>query len=188
MDRIEVDSIPVVRGVPESHWDCFFDNFDFEEHEELREITLRFLEGEQGWLYLHGQPGRGKTHYAVALHRALVAQLGFEGAESSIFIEFRRMMEELRASNEDFSVDARLEAYLASETLILDDVTGAMSPYDVKILEEIIKRTHASEGRLVITSNEESSRFLSMFGEHEVSRFQELAYIVSFGGLDHRTS
>ena len=188
MDILDIECLPVVKGIPESHWDCAFDNFDFAECQFLKSMTQLFLDNEPMWLYIHGQPGRGKTHYAVALHRALVALHKFEGAESSIFVEFKRMMDELKASIDNFTVDERLAGYLDSETLILDDVTGSLTDFETRMLEDIIKRRHASQDRLIITSNEEESRFISMFGEHEVSRFQELTYIVKLGGLDKRTS
>ncbi len=104
MDLLEIPCSPVVHGVPESHWKCGFGNFDFSTCPDLKKLTQTFLKNEQFcWLYLWGPPGRGKTHYAVALHRALVAQRGWTGAESSIFVEWVRLCEDLRDSFGDYS-------------------------------------------------------------------------------------
>ena len=186
-DALEIPCMPVVHGVPESHWNCTFGNFDFTTYPVLKALTTKFLDRKRiFWLYLAGPTGRGKTHYAVALHRAIVARVGWEGVESSAFTEWQTMSEELRESFSDYSYDERMRAYLEPETLIIDDLIGKLRDFQVRMLEEIIRERHARKKRLIVTSNESFDSFTSMFSAHEVSRITSVCVAVELGGPDRR--
>lgn len=187
MDRLNIPCLMVNNGVPPSHQDKSFVDFDFEGNEELKEITRKFLANEQPfWLYLPGKTGRGKTHYAVALHRAIVAQNGYEGADSSTFVEWATFTQELRESFGDHSYDERLRTYLECDVLFLDDVIGQQADFKLRILEEVVRERHAGRRRLVVTSNESFEWFLGLFGDHEVSRIQSMTVVATFVGRDRR--
>ena len=177
----------VNNGIPPSHQDASFENFDFDGKEDLKRITTRFLEREKVfWLYLHGKTGRGKTHYAVALHRAIVARNGFEGADSSTFVEWAAFTQEMRESFNDHSYDERMRVYLESDVLFLDDVIGQQVDFKLRMLEEIVRERHSQGRRLVITGNESFEWFKGLFSAHEVSRIESVMVVVPFVGRDRR--
>jgi DNA replication protein DnaC len=174
-------------GIPPSHQEASFENFDFENNEELKRLTARFIERDKVfWLYLHGKTGRGKTHFAVALHRAIVAHYGFEGADSSTFVEWSSFVHEMKASFGDFSYDERMKVYLEADVLFLDDLIGQQADFKLRILEEIVRERHANDRRLVITSNEGFDWFKGLFSAHEVSRIESVMVLAPFDGRDRR--
>ncbi len=187
MDTLDVPCTPVVNGVPTVHFGSDFKNFDFSGLESLKNLTLEFLKCEKRfWLYLWGQPGRGKTHYSVALHRAIVALRGHSGSGSSNFTEWAPFCIAMKETLSDYSYDDYLGGMLDCETLILDDVTGKLTEFQMKILEAIVQERHSQERRLVITSNEPWERFLSLFSAHEQSRVISMTAAVCFQGPDRR--
>lgn len=187
MDRLKLPCMMTVNGIPPSHQGVSFNNFDFEGDENLKKVTVRFLEGGKPfWMYLHGKTGRGKTHYAIALHRAIVAANGFEGADSSTFVEWSSLAQEMRESFDDHSYDERMAAYLEAEVLILDDLIGQQADFKLRMLEEIVRERHADNRRLVITSNESFDWFKGLFSAHEVSRIESSTVVVPFKGRDRR--
>jgi DNA replication protein DnaC len=185
-DFLSVPCSPVVNGIPHSHWKCTFETFDFAFYPELKDLTLRFLAGEYFWLYLHGEPGRGKTHYSVALHRAIVHQVGWESTDSSSFIEWSELTRQIKQSFKDYSTEELIEGYCEAETLMLDDINGKMGDFQIRSLESIIQQRFSTDRRLVITSNESYETFLSLFGAHEVSRIKSLCAAFKMCGVDRR--
>lgn len=186
-DRLSIPCVMASNGVPASHDDATFANFDFEGNEDLKKITTRFLEREKVfWLYLCGKTGRGKTHYAVALHRAIVAANGFEGADSSTFVEWASFTQEMRQSFGDHSYDERLAAYLEADVLFLDDMIGQQADFKLKLLEEIVRQRYSQQRRLVVTSNETFDWFKGLFSAHEVSRIETSMVAFPFTGRDRR--
>ena len=187
VDRLKIPCMFVNNGIPPSHQGASFDDFDFEGNEELKCLTTRFLKREKiFWLYLHGKTGRGKTHYAVALHRAIVARNGFEGADSSTFVEWTAFTQEMCDSFNDRSYDERMRVYLESDVLFLDDVIGQQADFKVRMLEEIVRERHSQGRRLVITGNESFEWFKGLFSAHEVSRIESTMVVVPFAGRDRR--
>lgn len=186
-DRLHIPCMFVNNGIPPSHQGASFNDFDFEGNEELKRLTTRFIENKKAfWLYLQGKTGRGKTHYAVSLHRAIVARMGFEGADSSTFVEWSSFVQEMRESFSDYSYDERMKVYLEADVLFLDDVIGQQVDFKVRILEEIVRERHAQGRRLVITSNESFDWFKGLFSAHELSRIESAMVVVPFIGRDRR--
>ena len=186
-DRLNLPCMMVNNGIPISHQDASFEDFDFEGNTNLKKLTLKCVEGDNPfWLYLHGKTGRGKTHYAVALHRAIVAARGYEGADSSTFVEWASFTQELRSSFGDHSYDERVQVYLESSVLFLDDIIGQQVDFKLRILEEIVRERHAQKKQLVITSNESFEWFKGLFSAHEVSRIESVMVMVPFVGSDRR--
>lgn len=187
MDLLRLPCMPVVAGIPRSHFDATFANFDFAHNSMLKEWTLQFVEGvKRFWLYLSGPTGRGKTHYAVALHRAIVAYVGWEGTDSSKFVMWNDMITSIKASFNDFSTEDLLAGYMECDALVIDDITGKLADFQVRFLEQIVQQRHAAARRLVITSNEPYESWLGNFAAHEVSRIREVCLAVEMGGPDGR--
>lgn len=187
MDTINLPCMPVTNGVPLSHYDATFNNFDFSSCPGLKEWTLKFLDSEKKfWLYLWGPTGRGKTHYSVALHRAIVARIGWESAGSSTFVQWNELVSEIRSSFGDHTTDDLLAAYLECDILVIDDLSGGLADFQIRTLEQIVRQRHAAGRRLVITSNEPYESLLSRFGAHGCSRIKEVCMAVEFGGTDRR--
>lgn len=187
MNCIDIPCMPVTNGIPPSHYGATFANFNFESCPALKEWTREFVEGDKKfWLYLHGPTGRGKTHYSVALHRAIVAKVGWESAGSSTFVQWSELTYEIKASFGDYSTEELLAAYLECDILIVDDITGRLADFQIRALEQIVRQRHALQRRLVVTSNEPYDKFLQRFEAHEVSRIKEVCMAIHFIGPDGR--
>jgi DNA replication protein DnaC len=187
MDTLDLPCMPVVNGIPSSHSESTFANFDFASCPSLKEWTLALIERTKYfWLYLHGPTGRGKTHYSVALHRAIVAHVGWESTGSSTFVQWRDLISDIRNSFGDHTTDDLLAVYLECDILIIDDVTGSLADFQIRTLEQIVQQRHAMKKTLVVTSNEPYETFLGRFEAHEVSRIKEVCMPAMFGGLDRR--
>jgi DNA replication protein DnaC len=188
IDSLNIPTSDAVHGIPRSHYGAHLLNFDFRGDRDLKRLACRFLDGERFWLYLHGRTGTGKTHFAVGLHRAIVASLGFEGADSSSFTTWSDLVYDVRRSFDRKNYEQVVDAYLECDALIIDDLTGHMQDFQSRLVEEIVRRRHANDRRLVITSNEPYERFLGLFGEHEVSRIRSVCVAAQFVGPDGRLS
>lgn len=188
MDTMDIPTCDVVNGIPSSHYDKHLSNYDFRGNKQLKVLTCKFLAGERCWLYLHGRTGTGKTHYAVGVHRAIVAACGFEGADSSTFCTWADLIHDIRDSFERKNYDQLVDVYLECDTLIIDDLTGHLTDFQVRFLEEVVRRRHANGRRLLITSNEPFETFLGRFSEHEISRIRSVTASVQFAGPDGRLS
>lgn len=76
-----------------------------------------YAENPQGWLYIHGSYGAGKTHLAAAIGREL-AQKGMNVEYSS----GAELINELRNSAGKYTLQDTMETYINADVLILDDM------------------------------------------------------------------
>lgn len=100
-------------------------------------------------LILHGKPGRGKTHIAVAIgYRAI--QNGFD----SLFVTAAELIGDLSVASRDGRLADALARYVAPHVLVVDEV-GYLTygPDAANVLYHVVtKRYHATRA-MIFTSN-----------------------------------
>lgn len=100
-------------SLPDGYRGLSFDTFVRETgNAEALAAAQRLQKGE--FLYLHGQPGRGKTHLAVAAARRLV-----EGGLAGLFLGEAAYFEALYQA---FRGEGKAPEYSQAEVVVLDDL------------------------------------------------------------------
>lgn len=77
------------------------------------EACLEYIQGWQGWVYLHGSYGAGKSHLAAA-----IAHAALESGRTVLYRSVPGLMDAVRASKGDDLLDE----VLAADVVVLDDI------------------------------------------------------------------
>jgi DNA replication protein DnaC len=194
--------------IPRRYEHCTFEHF--EDHSEsisaAKRSAIDWLRiwrdpefgGGQG-LLLHGAPGTGKTHLAVAILRDLAEQQGAE----VLFWEQRELLKALQGTFDPGSGRRESEVLhpvLSSEVLVLDDLgAGRTTDWARDVLHEIIVHRYNSKLPMVITTNcvleadpEDGDAILGgltlkqRLGDALMSRLYEICRFVRLEGRDYR--
>ena len=108
-----------------------------------------FAAQPDGWLYLHGSYGAGKSHLAAATATALQA-LGLQ----TIYRSTPSLLDKLRAGYKDHTFDERMEAIQQADVLVLDDIgTEHTSGNADALLYTILNERYLHDRRTLLTSN-----------------------------------
>lgn len=100
-------------------------------------------------LILHGKPGRGKTHLAVAVgYRAI--QNGFD----ALFVSAAELIEDLSVASRDGQLADALVRYVAPNVLIVDEVGYLTYGQDAaNVLYHVVNNRHQAKRSMIFTSN-----------------------------------
>jgi DNA replication protein DnaC len=100
-------------------------------------------------LILHGKPGRGKTHLAVAIgYRAI--QNGFD----ALFVTAAELIEDLSVASRDNELADALVRYVSPHVLIIDEVGYLTYSHDAaNVLYHVVTQRHQAHRSMVFTSN-----------------------------------
>lgn len=176
--------------IPASHKDCSFENYEVDglkaDVRIARGATRECAEDET-WVFLHGQKtGTGKTHLAVALLKARIAQ-----GKSGLFMNARDLYGELHEAIATRQVEAKMNLFRRVDCLVIDDA-GVQhdSNWFGGQLYGIINDRYEHRQQTVITSNASSMDTFSPMcgpcGDRIVSRLQELAIRIRIDADDYR--
>jgi DNA replication protein DnaC len=206
--------------IPRRFNDCSFENYETTQrsmHPSLKKAlstTKHYFRGYpletagKGLLFT-GSSGLGKTHLAVSLLKALIAEKGASG----VFWEQKELLESLRATYEGKMVGAEnrlLESVINCDILVLDDL-GEMTPSDWSwdTTSYILNSRYNENRATIITTNLENSTRAPLpldpndmfararqantqktlgdqIGERMRSRLQEMCVILEMRGEDFR--
>lgn len=100
-------------------------------------------------LVLHGKPGRGKTHLAIAIaYRAI--QLGFEAR----FVTAAELIDELSGASSDGRLREVLAGYVHPHVLVVDEV-GYLAYGDdaANVLFHVVNERHLKRRSMIFTTN-----------------------------------
>jgi DNA replication protein DnaC len=100
-------------------------------------------------LILHGKPGRGKTHIAVAIgYRAI--QNGFD----TLFVTAAQLIEDLSVASREGRLADALTRYITPHVLVCDEV-GYLTygPDAANVLYHVVTKRHLATRAMVFTSN-----------------------------------
>lgn len=157
---------------------------------------------ENKGLIFWGAVGRGKTHLLVAT----LQQLIFDHGVSARFVEFSRLLGQLKESYSAGQSDAAiLQELIDVPVLCIDELgKGRMSDWELTIIDEVVSRRYNSVGCLLGTSNYrpgaptgapppnlarpefESQTLGDRVGWRVFSRLQQMCSFVQTRGQDYR--
>ena len=200
--------------IPRRYEHCILENYDVDlpysdrTQAAARITAKRFIEGyplETGGrgLLLTGSIGVGKTHLAVAILQALVAERGATG----LFYDYRDLLKQVQNSYNSQVRETELEILkpvFEAEVLVLDEL-GASKPTDWvwDTVAHILNTRYNDRRTTIITTNyanlgplEGASRETGKLsreetlgdriGERMRSRLQEMCVVVEIQGEDFR--
>lgn len=119
--------------------------------EDALQTCQAYAARPNGWIYLYGSYGSGKSHLAAGIVTT-VAETGWTGAYASV----PRLLDYVKAGYKDYTASDRLAALVAADILVLDDLgTEAMTASNRQIVFDLLnERDESRRNRpTVITSN-----------------------------------
>jgi DNA replication protein DnaC len=139
-------------------------------------------------LILHGKPGRGKTHLAVAIgYRAI--QNGFDVA----FVTAAALIDDLSAASRDGLLRDSLTAYLRPHVLIVDEVGYLTYGSDAaNVLFHVVNERHIRKRAMVFTTNKDPKHWGAVLHDNDladaiVDRILERGRLLRLDGPSVRT-
>lgn len=188
--------------IPRRYDHCSFDSFELHHpsHAEASSIVREWFDlwpGAGHGLFLLGRPGRGKTHLAVAVARALIEQKGATVA----FVEQRDLLKSLQGTFEEGAETRQSEVLrpvLEADLTVLDDLgAGRTTAWARDVLHDLIVHRYNNDRPLLMTSNLEvgdeerapggtSLSLRDRLGDALMSRLYEMCRFVQIGGRDYR--
>jgi hypothetical protein len=142
-------------------------------------------------LWLHGEPGTGKTGLAYLAYRIRRSMAGEDG----IFIEWSALYEALKSqygkTGDDNQVYPLLSAVANTPVLVLDDVghlrrLSAVSDDQYDKLWQIVDQRYRLRLVTLITSNLDRDRLRDQFDSKLAGRLAEMCVIAHMDGLQFR--
>lgn len=116
-------------------------------------------------LVLHGKPGRGKTHLAVAIgYRAI--QNGFD----ALFVTAAELIEDLSAASRDNELADALARYVSPHVLIVDEV-GYLTygPDAANVLYHVVTQRHQARRSMLFTSNKHPDQWGDVLHDNDLA-------------------
>jgi len=152
----------------------------------LQLCTCEFIKNKEN-IILYGPTGVGKTYLAKAI--------GYEACNKNIKVIFTRtakMLEIIYSGKADNTYQNKLDYYIKSDLLILDDF--GMTVFDnikLNILNELLSEKYET-GSIIITSNRDISNWDELFNEKIIAsalidRIFHNAHLINITGKSYRT-
>jgi len=199
--------------IPARHAESTFGTFSRGALQKGDENTARAMTGVLRWkgdffphkaqgLVLHGPVGRGKTHLLVALLRDLI----FEHGVAARYVEFSRLLGELKEGYDHGQGDSQLLSELADiPILAIDELgKGRVTDWELTVIDEIVNRRYngmrctlgatnyapqpATGVREVNLATVDASRQTlgDRVGDRVFSRISQMCAFIEVGGPDMR--
>lgn len=168
------------------------EEFDFEFQQSIkRQMLGRFLgpelieEGRS--LVLLGEPGRGKTHLAIA-----VAYKAIQNGYDARFTTAASLLNEMHVAAREGRLEEALLAYVAPDVLVIDELGYLSYGADAaNCLFQVVDCRYLKRKPIVITSNKEPATWGSVLHDPDlaqaiVDRLQEHGEIIRLKGKSYR--
>jgi DNA replication protein DnaC len=167
--------------------------------QQIWKLVDGFLSGES--YFLHGQPGVGKTHIAVALMREMIVSdnekiIVHPGLLKYYLPTYPKMatvpdllleIRECFNTRSDETEKSLIEKYAGKKCLVLDDLGPEKSTdWSIQTLYSIIDRRYRDMRQTLITSNLALDEIAEKVGDRIASRIAGLCRVVEIKGKDRR--
>lgn len=168
------------------------DNYEFEFQPSLKEDKIKsiaisnFYEDATNIVFI-GNPGVGKTHLAIAI--------GYEVAikrNSVYFIKFNRLINKLRQSHNEGSLEKALKQFFKYKLLIIDEVGfNEISALDAKLFFQLIDMRYTKRST-IFTSNITFEKWPIILGQDEMitkailDRILHFSFLFNINGPSYR--
>ena len=152
--------------------------------EEAFEAAVAYANNPDGWLFLHGGCGVGKTHLAVAIALATMEH----HSQSIYFAVVPDLLDHLRATfdpTRGVAYDDRFNSIRNAHLLVLDDLgTESTTPWAREKLYQLFNHRYNERLPTVVTSNQE----LRAIDERIASRLLDsrLTRVIEIDAEDYR--
>ncbi|MFT3952102.1 MAG: ATP-binding protein [Oscillospiraceae bacterium] len=154
-----------------------FDNFEAtqEWQKTIKKAAERFTENVQGWFYIGGQSGAGKTHLCTAITGKLIAQ----GREARYML-WRDSVVQLKQVAMDGEYRELIGDFKNVQVLYIDDLFKtergkSVTRADIAIAFELINYRYMNERLITIISSELTTNELIGIDEATAGRIVELS-------------
>jgi DNA replication protein DnaC len=168
------------------------EEFDFQFQTSIKRSMLgRFLgpelveEGRS--LVLLGQPGRGKTHLAIA-----VAYKAIQNGYDARFVTAAQLLNEMHVAGREGRLEDAVAAFVAPDVLVIDELGYLAYAEDAaNCLFQVVDRRYLKSKPIVITSNKEPSAWGQVLHDPDladaiVDRLEERGEVVRLRGKSYR--
>jgi len=168
------------------------EEFDFSMQSTLKAKMLgsycgHELVAEGKCLVLHGKPGRGKTHLAIALAYKAILN-GYD----SMFITAAELIEDLHIAANRSKLHERLKRYVAPSVLVIDEV-GYLSLRDnaANVLYHVVNARYLKRHPILFTTNKPLTKWGDVLHDHDlaetiIDRVLERGRIITLDGPSMR--
>jgi DNA replication protein DnaC len=148
------------------------------------QICQWFAEKPQGWLYLWGSYGTGKSHLAAAIANTLAGR-GTETAYASVPRLLRFLRQGIQPGAGELSADKRLDLLCQVPFLVLDDIGAerATEWANEKIFD-LVNERYQADFPMVFTSNAKPEDAIRE--ERVVDRIYGMASLIPLSGPSYR--
>lgn len=137
---------------------------------ELMQIC-EWLKKPEGFLYVYGIPGKGKTHFCSACFMSAVEKFG---ADFRYFSEENFFTKLTNTFNTNINTDSELRSMLDTQMVIFDDLgscgLGGETEWRPKQIEAMVDILYTSEIPAIFTSNFNQKEITEMYGARMASR------------------
>jgi DNA replication protein DnaC len=170
-------------GIPPLYHHVNFMAFDkSDESGAMVYLGVGFAQNPQGFLFLHGDTGCGKTWLAVAIAHNMILE-----GRKVWFVRSLDLLNEVRRGINDNSSRDILDKYKKSAILILDDLgSEKLTDWVNEIVYDLIDYRHSHLKPTIITSNLKGEEIAKVFGSRIMSRIKAAGPIVDMGKIDRR--
>lgn len=124
---------------------------DTDKRKNIKDAALRFIAQDNGWFFIGGRSGSGKTHICTAICTGLMDRFS-----SIIFMPWRDEISALKMSMRDAdSYEKRMKQLKQSPVLYIDDfLKGGTTDSDIRIAFELLNARYNTKSQRTIISSE----------------------------------
>lgn len=116
---------------------------------DIKKAAIEYARAPEGWFFIGGQVGCGKTHICTAILNELLK------TKPCVYMKWRDDVRDIKAKANDDAGSKLLERFKSAPVLYIDDLfKGGITEADLNIAFEIINARYNSRGLLTIISTE----------------------------------